>query len=311
MPVLSGTSRGPIGPCRGKTSQAGASPLRLFTTRRRQQSSLLPIRSRSLQRGASVTIRTIHCVAPVMPLMRQECHTLLLTGGRWPWRLSFAPARRHRHRIASSKPSRRREAVTLVEGNHAPEDVAKGIATILKPSANRGDSSARLYSGSFYERGIGVLVTRRRHFATSCWPADQGQVAAQYRLGDLYDLDEEAERNNEEGVRWIRRSAEGGSAVAQVDLGLKLLRAEAGHTRNSAEEWFELAAEHAGRRRRLQGDGSPARGGRQADVTGRPDRRKQARRCVESEEPEKVVKRVDQKRLIRAALVNTPLPHSA
>jgi len=73
-----------------------------------------------------------------------------------------------------------REAVTLVEGNHAPEDVAKGIAT-LKPSANRGDSSARLYSGSFYERGIGVLVTRRRHFATSAWP----QIRARWRLNTV------------------------------------------------------------------------------------------------------------------------------
>ena len=48
--------------------------------------------------------------------------------------------------------------------------------------------------------------------------AQQGDAAAQFRLGEMYDLGQGVRQDYAEAVRWYRRAAEQGNARAQFAL---------------------------------------------------------------------------------------------
>ena len=74
--------------------------------------------------------------------------------------------------------------------------------------------------------------------------ARQGDAMAQYRLGLMYDIGENVEKNNSESVKWFFRSAEQGVAEAQHRLGL-LYEYGQGVPKNDVEaaKWYVVAAD--------------------------------------------------------------------
>ena len=74
--------------------------------------------------------------------------------------------------------------------------------------------------------------------------ADQGNAAAQTRLGVLYETGQEVSQDEQEAVRWYRKAAEQGYADAQYNLGVNYTSGQ-GVARDDREavRWFWLAAE--------------------------------------------------------------------
>ena len=73
--------------------------------------------------------------------------------------------------------------------------------------------------------------------------AEQGDVAAQYRLGVMYDKGEGVRENDTEAVKWYRLAAEQGAFEAQEQLAWKYEEGE-GVPQNYVEayKWYALAA---------------------------------------------------------------------
>jgi TPR repeat protein len=74
--------------------------------------------------------------------------------------------------------------------------------------------------------------------------ADQGDAAAQYNLGFMYDLGQGVPQDYAEAAKWYRLAADQGNAGAQTDLGFMYEYGE-GVLQNYAEavKWYRLAAE--------------------------------------------------------------------
>jgi tetratricopeptide (TPR) repeat protein len=79
--------------------------------------------------------------------------------------------------------------------------------------------------------------------------AEQGDAAAQYKLGVMYEIGEGVPENDAEAVQWYRKAAEQGSVEAKARLGaFYLLGRAVEHDPNKALRWIGEAAEqgHAG-----------------------------------------------------------------
>lgn len=79
--------------------------------------------------------------------------------------------------------------------------------------------------------------------------AQQNHRLAQYNLGVMLESGQGLERDDKSAVMWIRRSANGGDAGAQFNLGNRCLRDSIGgsdvdsaESRIEAYKWFKLAA---------------------------------------------------------------------
>jgi uncharacterized protein len=74
--------------------------------------------------------------------------------------------------------------------------------------------------------------------------ADQGNSAAQNRLGSMYSNGEGVPQDDAEAVKWLRRAADRGNTPAQNNLGIAYWNGR-GVKRNDAEavRWFRLAAD--------------------------------------------------------------------
>lgn len=74
--------------------------------------------------------------------------------------------------------------------------------------------------------------------------ADQGNAAAQYTLGNMYDYGKGVQKNGTEASKWYRLAAEQGYAEAQNALGfLCVLEALRTGDYTEAVKWYRLAAE--------------------------------------------------------------------
>lgn len=75
--------------------------------------------------------------------------------------------------------------------------------------------------------------------------AEQGNVAAQISLGDMYYQGKGVVQDYTQAVKWYRRAAEQGVAAAQLQLGV-MYRKGQGVPRDfvRAHMWFNLAAAH-------------------------------------------------------------------
>jgi TPR repeat protein len=70
------------------------------------------------------------------------------------------------------------------------------------------------------DQGRGVS---RNYAETAEWyrkSADQGDVAAQYKLGDMYLDGQGVPQDYDEALKWYRKSADQGNEAAQYKLGL-------------------------------------------------------------------------------------------
>lgn len=75
--------------------------------------------------------------------------------------------------------------------------------------------------------------------------AEQGDVKAQDKLGDMYTVGEGVERDEEEAEKWYRKAAEQGDAAAQCSLGERYAMGGADIERDDVEavKWYKKAAE--------------------------------------------------------------------
>ena len=124
-----------------------------------------------------------------------------------------------------------------------------------RPLADQGEAAAQYNLGLMYDNGEGV---REDDAEAAKWyrlAADQGYAAAQNNLGGMYARGEGVPEDYAEGAKWYRLAADQGDAVAQYNLGLMYARGE-GVPENyvQAYRWASLAAAagHQNARKNLQ-----------------------------------------------------------
>lgn len=86
-------------------------------------------------------------------------------------------------------------------------------------AAEQGDAAAQYNLGEMYENGRGGL--RKNEAEAVRWyrkAAEQGYARAQYNLGEMYKNGRGVPRNEAEAVKWYRQAAKQGYAVAQANL---------------------------------------------------------------------------------------------
>ncbi|WP_323769590.1 tetratricopeptide repeat protein [Antarctobacter sp.] len=140
-------------------------------------------------------------------------------------------------------------------------DAAKA-ADLLTRAATRGDASAQYMLGLLYQNGQGVAQDQSAAFNWLLAAAEQRHAMAQFSLAAV----QFENRENQEGMRWLRAAAGEGLTEAQIQLAMLLDDPESGVTnRTEALDWFRRAAEtgHVMAQRMLgtrylQGDGVAA-----------------------------------------------------
>ncbi|MEX2632092.1 MAG: tetratricopeptide repeat protein [Tistlia sp.] len=80
----------------------------------------------------------------------------------------------------------------------------------------RGDAEAQALAGAMHERGIGTPVDRAQALHWYRMAAENGQPAAQFRLGVL--LGQISPPDHAAAAQWFRAAAEGGIAPAAYNL---------------------------------------------------------------------------------------------
>ena len=114
---------------------------------------------------------------------------------------------------------------------------------LIRPLADQGDPAAQFNLGTMYESGDGV--PRNASLALTWYrkAADQGNADAQVNLGLLYAKGIGVPRNYAEASKWFRKAADQGQTEAQFKLGVAYEKG-LGVPRNYAEAsmWFHKAA---------------------------------------------------------------------
>lgn len=118
-----------------------------------------------------------------------------------------------------------------------------------RPLAHLGYSTAQLNLAIGYETGKGVQQDFNKAFKWYLKAAEQGNAIAQNKLGELYELGQDANgqgvpRDIDASFKWYRKSAEQGYPLAQVSLGW-MYNSGLGAPQNFREvlKWTRKAAE--------------------------------------------------------------------
>jgi TPR repeat protein len=114
-------------------------------------------------------------------------------------------------------------------------------------AADQGYAPAQFHLGFIYEEGLGVLEDKAEAMKWYRKSADQGFALAQEWLGMKYTGWPGLPRNQtekDEGIMWLRKAADQGSANAQNALGGMYLEGH-GVPRSSSEavKWFRMSAD--------------------------------------------------------------------
>jgi TPR repeat protein len=135
-------------------------------------------------------------------------------------------------------------ADTFEEGMALYEDseIKKAIK-IWRPLAEQGDVAAQIQLGDMYLRGIGVKADSKEALKWYHSAALQGNSVAEYNLGNLYSSPRPGmEANLDESIKWYRKSAEHGNANGQFSLATKYFRGEGLSQDNvMSYAWLEVA----------------------------------------------------------------------
>ena len=89
----------------------------------------------------------------------------------------------------------------------------------FKRAAEQGDAAAQYKLGSCYYYGKGVAIDYIQAVEWYRKAAEQGDAAAQYALGVCYNNGEGVTQDFDEAIKWCRKAAEQGDAYAQYSLG--------------------------------------------------------------------------------------------
>jgi hypothetical protein len=108
--------------------------------------------------------------------------------------------------------------------------------------AEQGDMKAQYDVGNMYLKGQGTKRDAEKAFEWYQKSADQGYVRAVYKIGFLYHKGEGVKRNNRKAFEWIKRAAEKNYRPSMFYLG-KLYESGAGTGKdlNAALIWYKKA----------------------------------------------------------------------
>ena len=113
----------------------------------------------------------------------------------------------------------------------------------LRPYADQGDAAAQFYLGAMYDKGKG---TQQDHAQAVFWyrkAAEQGHAEAQVNLGTLYLEGGGVPRDYTEALKWLQAAAVKGQSLAYDKLGhihAKGLGVPKDYVQ--AHMWYNLAA---------------------------------------------------------------------
>ena len=94
-----------------------------------------------------------------------------------------------------------------------------------------------------YDNGNGVSENDATAAKWYTKAAEQGNVDAQYNLGNLYRFGDGVAQNDATALKWYTKAAEQGAAGAQLNLGLMYAKGEGVPENNMpAYMWINLAA---------------------------------------------------------------------
>jgi TPR repeat protein len=115
---------------------------------------------------------------------------------------------------------------------------------LWRPLADQGNAAAQYALGFMYDRGQGVP---QNHAEAAKWwrlAADQGNTFAQHNLGALYDDGKGVPQNKAEALKWYHLAAERGNDQAQFNVGvLHFAGVAVPENRAEAAKWFRRAAD--------------------------------------------------------------------
>jgi uncharacterized protein len=97
---------------------------------------------------------------------------------------------------------------------------------LFQPLAHNGDVKAQFILGDMYRRGLGVSQNDTEAVKWYRKAADQGYARAQLDLGFMYATGRGVPKDLGECVKWYRLAANQGYAHAQYNLGLMYVNAE-------------------------------------------------------------------------------------
>jgi TPR repeat protein len=89
----------------------------------------------------------------------------------------------------------------------------------FKSSASQGDSAAQYNVGQMYDKGNGVEQNFAETFKWFRMAAIQGNVEAQFNIGQMYGSAQGVMRDYAEAVKWYQVAASQGNVSAQFNLG--------------------------------------------------------------------------------------------
>jgi uncharacterized protein len=128
---------------------------------------------------------------------------------------------------------------------------------LLQPLADDGNPYAQWYIGMLYEQGgVQVTLTERKREAEKWYRkafmsarplAENGDAKAQFLLGMLNQGYRGLDKNDEESLKWLQKSAENDYINAQAELAY-MYQFGQGATHNYAEaaKWYRRAAQNGG-----------------------------------------------------------------
>jgi hypothetical protein len=108
--------------------------------------------------------------------------------------------------------------------------------------AEQGDAAAQYNLGLIYNNGQRVPKDYKQAVYWYTKSAAQGNAAAQFNLGFMYFNGEGVSQNNEKTVYWWTKSAEQGNADAQFNLGVMYDIGGVTLNYKLAYAWFRLVA---------------------------------------------------------------------
>ena len=110
--------------------------------------------------------------------------------------------------------------------------------------AGRNDPQAQAFLGVMYNRGMGVEQDFKEAVKWYRKAAEQGNAVAQYNLGQMYREGQGVEQDFKEAVKWYRKAAEQGDVDAQYNLGVMYATGR-GVEKDEEEaiKWLRKAAE--------------------------------------------------------------------
>ncbi len=88
-----------------------------------------------------------------------------------------------------------------------------------RPLAEQGDAAAQFALGVMYDNGLGVTQDYAEAVKWYRKAAEQGNAGAQYNLALMYSKGLGVTQDYAEAARWYRKAGEQGNATAQYILG--------------------------------------------------------------------------------------------